>query len=163
MTSTRRSTNPAVSFDILIEKGDWPTRATLRRHVARVCATIKAKGHITFVFTDDRSIKTLNRDWRGKDKATNVLSFPDGDLGEDGRVHLGDVILAYETVKREALENGVRFSHHLTHLLLHGSLHLLGYDHMTETEAAAMEALEIKILGKMGIKSPYQTPLLALD
>ncbi|MBU6235487.1 MAG: rRNA maturation RNase YbeY [Alphaproteobacteria bacterium] len=159
MTSAHKPSNPAISYDITVDSKAWPTQATLRKHIRRVCGHLKAKGNITFVFTSDRKIRTLNHDWRGKDKATNVLSFPDGDLGEDGRVHLGDVILAFETVKREAKELGVPFAHHLTHLLLHGSLHLLGYDHIQEKDAKAMETLEIRLLAKMGIKNPYQMPL----
>jgi len=101
------------------------------------------------VLADDAFIRELNRDYRGQDKPTNVLSFP----GEDA--YLGDLILAYETVEREAREQGKSAKHHAIHLLVHGTLHLLGYDHMVAKDAARMEALEIKILKKQEIDNPY--------
>ncbi|NBX67004.1 MAG: rRNA maturation RNase YbeY [Proteobacteria bacterium] len=155
----------AVSFDVVLEAGAWPAEDALFVYARRVCDALRdlAHGHITFVFTDDAHIQTLNRDWRQKDKPTNVLSFPDGDVGEDGAIHLGDVIVAHETLMRESAELGIGFDDHLTHLLLHGSLHLLGYDHIDDTEAEEMETLEIRLLAAMGIKDPYQNGDLALD
>ena len=97
-----------------------------------------------------RRCRALNRDYRGKDAATNVLSFP------QPAPLLGDIILARETVVREAAEKGVSFEAHLVHLIIHGWLHLQGYDHETEADAARMEAIEIAALARLGIDNPYQ-------
>ena len=107
--------------------------------------------------TDDAELQALNRQYRGKDRPTNVLSFPgdpaDALPGEP--VPLGDLALAYETVAREASEQGKSLADHLMHLIVHGTLHVLGYDHETEAEAAEMEALEVRILSGFGISDPY--------
>ncbi len=118
---------------------------------------------VSLVFTDDAEQQSLNRDWRDKDRPTNVLSFPNMD--EPGDLHpaageslprlLGDVVLARETVLREAAEQGKSAADHTTHLLVHGLLHLLGQDHEEAAEAEAMEALEREILGALGIADPY--------
>lgn len=100
--------------------------------------------------TNDTGIQQLNRDFRQKDKPTNVLSFP-----HDDPEYLGDIAISYETIKREAEEQGKDFIHHFTHMLIHGFLHLNGYDHETDAEAEEMESLEIKILADMGIENPY--------
>lgn len=113
--------------------------------------------------TDDAEVHALNRDFRGKDKPTNVLSFPQvqEDLlmtlsnSDDGEILLGDIVLARETCAREAGEKGISLADHATHLIVHGTLHLVGYDHMDEAEAAAMEALEVKALASLGIANPY--------
>lgn len=106
---------------------------------------------IAIVFSDDAQVQTLNRDFRGKDKTTNVLSFP-----SDAEDEWGDIILAYETIAREAHEQGKPFKAHLTHLIVHGVLHLLGYDHIEDDEAEEMEALEITILAQLAIDNPYE-------
>lgn len=111
------------------------------------------------VLTDDETVRQLNRDYRGKDRPTNVLSFALTE-GEDGPavggpVMLGDVVLAYETVMREAAEGGKRPQDHACHLVVHGVLHLLGYDHGTDAEAAEMERLEISVLAAFGLADPY--------
>lgn len=108
--------------------------------------------------SSDDEIRRLNREFRGKDSATNVLSFPSpppppGTDGADDS--LGDVVLAAETVMREAAELGVPLAHHLQHLVVHGLLHLAGYDHETDDEAAEMEDLETRLLGAIGIPDPY--------
>ncbi|HEY0900779.1 MAG TPA: rRNA maturation RNase YbeY [Micavibrio sp.] len=118
---------------------------------------------VCVVLTDDSEIHALNRDFRNMDKPTNVLSFANLESDsaadelamEDMPFSLGDVIIAWETMQREALEQHKKFEHHLRHMLVHGALHLLGYDHMNEEEAAEMEGLEIRILEKMGVENPY--------
>lgn len=108
--------------------------------------------------TDDAELQALNRAYRGQDKPTNVLSFPaDADDRLPGEpLPLGDIALAWQTVAREAAEQGKSLADHTTHLIVHGTLHVLGYDHETEDEATEMEALEIRILSGMGIADPYQ-------
>lgn len=117
----------------------------------------------SLVLTDDAEVRTLNAEWRGKDKPTNVLSFPMLERGEllalapDGPPELlGDIALALETCQREAAEKGLPLEHHAAHLIVHGLLHLAGHDHETSAQAArAMEALEIKALALIGIADPY--------
>jgi probable rRNA maturation factor len=112
---------------------------------------------ISLLFADDARIQLLNRDWRAIDKPTNVLSFPSVGLKPGGILPpvLGDIVLAYETVAREAAEGGKTIEHHVSHLLLHGFLHLLGYDHNTEAEAVQMETIETRILASLAIPDPY--------
>ncbi|MDR6832475.1 MULTISPECIES: rRNA maturation RNase YbeY [unclassified Sphingopyxis] len=113
--------------------------------------------------TDDAEVQALNRDFRGKDKPTNVLSFPQvqDDLleglanSDDSEILLGDIVLARETCAREADEKRITLTDHATHLIVHGTLHLVGYDHMDDASAAAMEALEVKALASLGIGNPY--------
>ncbi|MDZ3833034.1 MAG: rRNA maturation RNase YbeY [Sphingopyxis sp.] len=114
--------------------------------------------------TDDAEVQVLNRDFRGKDRPTNVLSFPQvqedllGGLAnsDDGEILLGDIVLARETCTREAQEKGIALADHALHLIVHGTLHLVGYDHMDDASAAAMEALEVKALASLGIANPYE-------
>ena len=118
---------------------------------------------IAIRLTDDAEVQALNRDFRGKDKPTNVLSFPQvqDDLleglanSDDGEILLGDIVLARETCAREAEEKGISLADHATHLIVHGTLHLVGYDHMDDASATAMEALEVKALASLGIANPY--------
>jgi len=156
---------PDLTYDIARESDRWPDEEDLRKLTRKVIGVLRPhiKGHVTFVFSDDDMVQVLNREWRGKDKPTNVLSFPDGDADEDGVVHLGDVIVAQQTLDREAKEMAISFDDHLTHLLLHGALHLAGYDHETDTEAKTMESLEIQLLASLGIKDPYQDGAQPLD
>ncbi len=107
---------------------------------------------LTIVFSSDAEIRKLNAQFRGKDAPTNVLSFP----GSEDDDYLGDVILGYETVKREAKAQGKSFRAHTLHLVVHGVLHLLGHDHMQPRAAKRMESLEIKILARMAIANPYE-------
>ena len=117
----------------------------------------------SLLFTSDAEVHALNREWRGKDKPTNVLSFPMLEredllaLAPVGPPEmLGDIALAYETCAREAAEKGASLDHHAAHLIVHGLLHLAGHDHeISDTDAAAMESLEIKALALMGIADPY--------
>ena len=121
---------------------------------------------ISVVLTDDKAIQLLNADYRGKNKPTNVLSFPSFDL-EPGKPFpvqtipceciLGDIIIAVETIEREAVEQDKPIAAHVSHMLVHGVLHLLGYDHEVESEAEIMEALEVKLLAQLGINNPYET------
>ncbi|MBO9696332.1 MAG: rRNA maturation RNase YbeY [Sphingopyxis sp.] len=118
---------------------------------------------ISVRLTDDAEVHALNRDFRDKDKPTNVLSFPQvqADLliamsnSDDGEILLGDIVLARETCAREANEKAIPIVDHATHLIVHGTLHLVGYDHMDDASAVAMEALEVKALASLGIANPY--------
>lgn len=112
-------------------------------------------GSITVLLTNDAEVKALNAQYRGKNKPTNVLSFPDGEK-IDGVLQLGDIAMAYETIAAEAAAQGKALKHHISHLAIHGTLHLLGHDHEEDAEAEAMEALEIAILARMGIANPYE-------
>jgi probable rRNA maturation factor len=109
------------------------------------------RGELSVVLSDDAHVQTLNRDYRGKDKPTNVLSFP---MPPESGL-MGDVIFALETLQREASEQDKRFEDHFTHLLIHGVLHLQGFDHQTETQAEDMEAREIQALARLSIDNPY--------
>ena len=112
----------------------------------------------TIVLTDDAEMRALNRSWRGKDSSTNVLSFPagysPGSIAGEARL-LGDVVLAAETVLAESADRDIPAADHAAHLVVHGMLHLLGFDHEGDEEAEAMEALEIKVLSTIGIADPY--------
>ncbi|MEQ1403947.1 rRNA maturation RNase YbeY [Neorhizobium sp. Rsf11] len=119
---------------------------------------------LSLVFTDDASIREINAEWRGKDTPTNVLSFPAFPLqpGDMPGPMLGDIVIARETVEREAVDLEKTFEDHLTHLLIHGFLHLFGYDHMETAEAERMERLETRILAVLGLSDPYagQDPIV---
>jgi len=115
---------------------------------------------LAVMLTDDSGIRTLNHNWRGIDKATNVLSFPalqpTGPREEDGAPRmLGDIAIAYDTLRREADDERKPFADHLSHLAVHGFLHLIGYDHETDEDADEMESLEQEILAQLGIPDPY--------
>lgn len=116
---------------------------------------------ISLVLTNDNDIKILNREHRGKNKPTNVLSFPQyPDLksareSDDPLLILGDIVVSYQTLRRECKDENKTFPDHFTHLLVHGFLHLLGYDHMNDKDAKTMESLEVKILKKLGVRNPY--------
>lgn len=128
-----------------------PYCKTVRAACGAALASAKLKsGEMTVVLADDAFMRELNKTYGGKDRPTNVLSFPDGTNG-----YLGDVILALETIEREAGEQGKRFRDHAAHMLVHGTLHLLGHDHIKDKEAEIMERLEIKILKKLNVSNPY--------
>jgi len=114
---------------------------------------------VNVLFTSDAEMRILNRDFRSKDAATNVLSFPAMPLAKpDGsEAHLGDIALAFETIDREAKEQRKPLLHHVSHLIVHGTLHLLGYDHDSDEAADAMEQRERNILATLGIPDPYLT------
>ncbi|MCB1563709.1 MAG: rRNA maturation RNase YbeY [Alphaproteobacteria bacterium] len=117
------------------------------------------EAELSVVLADDIFVRTLNRDYRGQDKPTNVLSFPqnepDAFTGDTPIATLGDIVLAFETVQTEAQEQNKSFKDHTSHLIVHGLLHLLGFDHIGDEEAETMETLEIKILKALDIKNPY--------
>ena len=110
---------------------------------------------VSVLFCDDAAIRALNRDWRGKDSATNVLSFPAAPAPPGAPAALGDIALAFGTVRREAEAEGKSLADHAAHLLVHGFLHLSGYDHEGDAEAEAMEAMERASLAALGIADPY--------
>ena len=120
---------------------------------------------VSVKLSDNAEVHALNREWRDKDKPTNVLSFPmldDNELDaliagtyDSPEIMLGDIILAYETCAAEAGEKDIPVAHHATHLVIHGMLHLLGHDHIEDDEAESMEALEVKALASMGLHNPY--------
>ncbi|MFS0738461.1 rRNA maturation RNase YbeY [Sphingomonas sp. 1P06PA] len=126
-------------------------------------ATLPAMVEISVRFADDDEVRTLNASYRAKDKPTNVLSFPmvQADLLEglantdDGEILLGDIILAHGVCTAEAADKGVAVADHAAHLVVHGTLHLLGYDHQDDAEAEAMEAIERAVLATLGIDDPY--------
>ena len=157
-----------MQLDIDIEDwplGNWEPLATRAAQAAGEGEPLLAYPRLTvsLLFTSDSEVHTLNREWRERDKPTNVLSFPMLEREEleilalDGPpVMLGDIALAYETCAREAAEKGVPLEHHATHLIVHGLLHLAGHDHVdSDTQAEQMEALETAILAKLGIPDPY--------
>lgn len=138
-------------------------KAALQAGRDRCAALDGAAGpvEIDICLSSDVAVRDLNRDWRGKDKPTNVLSFPGlegalaGSLPAEMPRPLGDIVLALETCQREAAEQGKSLAAHVQHLVVHGVLHLLGYDHEVEAEAREMEALEVLVLAGLGVADPY--------
>jgi probable rRNA maturation factor len=144
-------------------QGEPDADAVIQRAIAAAAEAVDddvAGAEVAVMLTDDAGIRTLNANWRGIDKPTNVLSFPalqpEGGRrpGEAPRM-LGDIAIAYETMRREADEEQKPFAHHLSHLAVHGFLHLVGYDHENDDDAEEMEALEQEILARLGIPDPY--------
>jgi probable rRNA maturation factor len=128
----------------------------MRQAIATAAATLSTPPvELAIVLTDNAAMRLLNRNWRGVDAATNVLSFPNRTVGGNGGF-IGDIVLAHETVAAEARNDGKPFAHHLAHLAVHGFLHLLGYDHERETDANKMERLEGIILHRLAIPDPYR-------
>jgi probable rRNA maturation factor len=167
-----RRRRPAI--DVMVASVLWRSqrnaKALVQRAIAAAASAVPADGgEVAIVLTDDSSIRTLNRNWRRKNAATNVLSFPaHGGLApplpgsEKQRAPfgcvprlLGDIVIAYETTEREARAERKPFAHHLTHLAVHGFLHLVGYDHVADEEAETMEGLETAILARLGVPDPY--------
>lgn len=142
-----------IRISIARQSRQWPACAPLIRRALQKTHRIAhgPSGEISILLADDAFVQNLNKTWRGKDKATNVLSFP-----QDVPGMLGDVVLAYETIAREAEAQGKSFAAHLTHLVIHGYLHLIGYDHENKAQAATMETLETQILKSLNIKNPYE-------
>ena len=117
----------------------------------------RPSGEVSVLFADDEAVRALNRDWRGKDRPTNVLSFPAEPVPglPDEHQPLGDLALAWETCRAEAEARGVPVLDHAAHLVLHGLLHLIGYDHRNGTEARVMEAIETRAMRALGLHAPY--------
>ena len=155
------------TIDVAIEFPDWqslenPSRLVEEAILAAVAesrAVLAANAEISVVLCGDAFIRELNRKWRGRDEPTNVLSFPaGGDLASAPL--LGDIVIAFETTSREAIEAGKPLRDHLAHLVVHGFLHLIGHDHAETAEAVAMETLERAILARLGIADPYGASLI---
>jgi probable rRNA maturation factor len=159
------SASPAT--EILIVADCWRTATNaepvILRAVEAAAEMIDADtgdAELAIMLTDDAGIRTLNANWRGVDKPTNVLSFPalqptGAPAPGDAPRMLGDIAIAYETMRREAEDEHKPFDHHLSHLAIHGFLHLVGYDHETDEDAEEMESLERRILAELGIPDPY--------
>ncbi len=154
-----------IALDLSIESPGWPPEDELRALAERAVAAVAAElgldaqdeCELSLLFTDDARMQTLNRDWRGKDKPTNVLSFPAFPVRPGDRLPpmLGDIAIAHETVEREAAEERKPLAHHLSHMVVHGMLHLLGHDHEDDGEAEIMEDAERRILARLAIPDPY--------
>jgi probable rRNA maturation factor len=153
--------------DVLVVAECWQAEpdaeSVIQRAIAAAAQMTDAgdgEAELAVMLTDDAGIRTLNLNWRGIDKPTNVLSFPalpptGGGGPDDAPRMLGDIAIAYETARREADDEQKPFDHHLSHLAVHGFLHLMGYDHEKDDEAETMETLEQEILAQLGIPDPY--------
>ncbi len=173
-TSPGRNGNPAPMpplalpiSEVLVVADCWQAEpdaeAVVHRAIAAAAESVDTDvgdAELAIMLTDDAGIRTLNSNWRGIDKPTNVLSFPalqpTGPVGPDDAPRmLGDIAIAYQTTRKEADDEQKPFDHHLSHLAIHGFLHLIGHDHEKDGEAEAMEALERQILAQLGIPDPY--------
>ena len=151
---------PGPTVDISIESPLWndhDSEATVRRAIAAAATPDTDGTELSVLLTDDAEIRMLNAQWRQQDKPTNVLSFPAPAIGNMQPKLLGDIVIAYETTAREADMEHKPFEHHLSHLAVHGFLHLLGHDHELDDEAETMERLEREILARLHIADPYAT------
>jgi probable rRNA maturation factor len=172
VSGRNRNSGPMPRFalpitEVLVVADCWQTEpeaeAVIQRAVAAAAEIVDAdvgEAELAVMLTDDAGIRTLNSNWRGIDKPTNVLSFPalqpSGPVGPDEAPRmLGDIAIAYETTRRQADDEQKPFDHHLSHLAVHGFLHLIGYDHEKDGDAEAMETLEQEILAQLGIPDPY--------
>lgn len=150
-----------LSIAFAVNAEGWPedleaiAETAIREALKQSEAKVAGVAEVSVVLTDDAEQRELNHQWRGFDKSTNVLSFPQIEPFGPVAGLLGDITLARETVEREAAEMGITFEAHFTHLVVHGFLHLLGYDHIEEEDAEEMEGLETKILATLGIADPY--------
>ena len=158
---SRETPWPAHDWDTLADRA---ARAAIERTPQGELLTVAATIEISIRLADDAEVQHLNAQYRQKDKPTNVLSFPmiQPDLldtvttnSDDGEVLLGDIVLAHGVCAREAAERGISITDHATHLIVHGTLHLLGYDHLGDDEAEAMEAIETDALASLGLSDPY--------
>jgi probable rRNA maturation factor len=175
ISGRNRNSGPMAQFflpitEVLVVADCWQAEAgaeaVIQRAVAAAAEIADAdvgEAELAVMLTDDAGIRTLNLNWRGIDKPTNVLSFPalppTGAVGpDDAPQMLGDIAIAYETTRKEADDEQTPFDHHLSHLAVHGFLHLIGYDHEKDADAEAMEGLETEILAQLGIPDPYAGP-----
>ncbi len=134
----------------------WRLKSFCRRIIQSAWKE-KESAEVSLVLADDDFVHVLNRDYRGKDCPTNVLSFENAEKPPKGQTWLaGDIVVAYQTVAREAAAQGKTFEAHLAHLLIHGTLHLQGYDHLTEKQARVMETTETELMHSLGYNDPYQ-------
>jgi probable rRNA maturation factor len=165
----RKASERSVTIDIAEPSAAWRAALPRRRALCRAAALAAlavapggrsraAGAELSIVLGDDPLLRRLNRQWRGKDKPTNVLAFPadDGTARSGAPLLLGDVILAFGTVAGEAAAQGKTLGAHLSHLVIHGVLHLLGFDHEKAAAAMRMEALETALLAGIGIADPYR-------
>ena len=159
-TAPGRRTSPP-KIDIHMQSPLWEAQPlaekTVRTAIFEAASTLSTpECEVSIVLTDDSAVAKLNRDWRGIDKPTNVLSFPASrhKAGDGGRL-LGDIVIAYETLERECDDENRIFLYHLAHLAVHGFLHLVGYDHGTDMQAEEMERLESKIMIRLNMPDPY--------
>ncbi|MGH6735640.1 MAG: rRNA maturation RNase YbeY [Methyloceanibacter sp.] len=164
---SRNSAEPAQRAELVVEvvrhggareaSGISDATVELAAHAAFAVAPPRPPAfyEITIVLTDDVEMREINRSWRDKDAPTNVLSFPAGDAPGEPRF-LGDVVIAYETALKEAIESGVPLADHISHLAVHGILHLLGFDHIDDEAAERMEGLERTALASLGVADPYR-------
>ncbi len=143
---------PDIKYQISVGEARWKKALPeYKKIIDKSIAEIPGEGEVSILLTNDFEIQNLNRNFRQKDKPTNVLSFPQDEVGM-----LGDVALSLETLEREAAEQDKTLHEHFTHLFVHGVLHLMGHDHeIGDKEQAEMEALEIRILKRLGIANPY--------
>jgi probable rRNA maturation factor len=153
--SARR--NNAVVVEILVQSPQWKKRprakTAVRRAIHATADTISApNGEVAVLLTNDMALRKLNCRWRGMDRPTNVLSFP---TATPTAGMLGDIAIAYETLARECRADHKEFAQHLSHLAIHGFLHLMGYDHQNDSDAEAMEKVERAVLARLGIPDPY--------
>lgn len=148
-------------MDFAVTTGDWPEglEAIAEKAIGQALAQAEISVHgpleVSILLTNDAAQQEINKRWRGKDSATNVLSFPQFEPFSPLSGLLGDISLAYETVNTEAKKLDKSLEDHFIHLVIHGTLHLIGYDHETDADALVMEMLETEILSNMGVADPY--------
>jgi probable rRNA maturation factor len=153
----RRTSPPHI--DIQVQSPLWNAQPlaeqTIREAISAAAGALSTEGgEVSILLTDDSEIARLNRDWRGIDKPTNVLSFPASRVGQGDKL-LGEIVIAYETLERESTDESRDFLHHLAHLAVHGFLHLIGFDHETDAQAEEMEGLESRIMMRLNMPDPY--------
>lgn len=153
-----KTRDAALSVDVLVQSPKWKDQrgaaAAVRKAINAAADEISSPGgEVAVLLTNDAAIRKLNKQWRKIDKPTNVLSFPAKEATQD--MLLGDIVIAYETLKRESRDEDKKFLHHLSHLAVHGFLHLMGYDHQNDSEAETMEGLERVILTRLRMPDPY--------
>jgi probable rRNA maturation factor len=158
----KRPGRARIEIEVIVRSARWRKRPAAKTVVkSAILAAAKAvstrQAELAIVLSDDSAVRRLNRQWRGKNAPTNVLSFPAATPGKGRSTspYIGDVVIAYQTTAREAVAEGKPFNHHLAHLAVHGFLHLLDYDHDNDRDAEAMERLERRILARIGVADPY--------